>query len=173
MRAKCVNGTAARHPIRCPDSACRRRANLCGPASHSRVRRLGRQRPSGHGSGFRPLGNGDDADHNLYWGSAYGVRTFFSQISDWKLVCGKIISRPASLSAASSGTAPKRFTSSLIPSVAGRSSRPFWTSSMPLPRRVELPHSSPSSSGLCFERYRLAIEYLFLQVVRLEFSDTV
>ena len=23
----------------------------------------------------RLLGNGDDPDHNLYWGSAYGVRT--------------------------------------------------------------------------------------------------
>ena len=34
----------------------------------------------------RLLGNGDDPDHNLYWGSAYGVRTFFSRSSDWKLV---------------------------------------------------------------------------------------
>ncbi len=23
------------------------------------------------------LGNGDDPEHNLYWGSAYGVKTFF------------------------------------------------------------------------------------------------
>ncbi len=23
------------------------------------------------------LGNGEDAEHNLYWGSAYGVKTFF------------------------------------------------------------------------------------------------
>ena len=34
----------------------------------------------------RSLGDGDDPDHNLYWGSAYGVRTFFSRSSDWKLV---------------------------------------------------------------------------------------
>ena len=34
----------------------------------------------------RLLGNGDDPDHNLYWGSAYGIRTFFSRSSDWKLV---------------------------------------------------------------------------------------
>jgi len=34
----------------------------------------------------RSLGNGDDPDHNLYWGSAYGVRTFFNRSSDWKLV---------------------------------------------------------------------------------------
>jgi len=34
----------------------------------------------------RSLGNGDDPDHNLYWGSAYGVRTFFSRSSDWKLL---------------------------------------------------------------------------------------
>ena len=29
------------------------------------------------------LGNGDDPDHNLYWGSAYGVKTFFARSSDW------------------------------------------------------------------------------------------
>src|SRR5215813_1892699 len=34
----------------------------------------------------RALGDGDDPDHNLYWGSAYGVRTFFSRSSDWKLL---------------------------------------------------------------------------------------
>ena len=34
----------------------------------------------------RLLGDGDDANHNLYWGSAYGVRTFFNRSSDWKLV---------------------------------------------------------------------------------------
>jgi hypothetical protein len=32
------------------------------------------------------LGNGEDAEHNLYWGSAYGVKTFFSRSSDWKLL---------------------------------------------------------------------------------------
>jgi hypothetical protein len=32
------------------------------------------------------LGNGDDPDQNLYWGSAYGVRTFFSRSRDWKLL---------------------------------------------------------------------------------------
>ena len=30
------------------------------------------------------LGNGDDPDHNLYWGSAYGVKTFFGRSSDWE-----------------------------------------------------------------------------------------
>ncbi len=35
------------------------------------------------------LGNGEDALHNLYWGSAYGVRTFFSRSADWaKINCG-------------------------------------------------------------------------------------
>lgn len=29
------------------------------------------------------LGNGEDAEHNLYWGSAYGVKTFFSRSADW------------------------------------------------------------------------------------------
>ena len=32
------------------------------------------------------LGNGEDAKHNLYWGSAYGVKTFFSRSADWKLL---------------------------------------------------------------------------------------
>ncbi|HTT19845.1 MAG TPA: hypothetical protein VMG82_12905 [Candidatus Sulfotelmatobacter sp.] len=30
------------------------------------------------------LGNGDDPEHNLYWGSAYGVKAFFSHSSQWK-----------------------------------------------------------------------------------------
>jgi hypothetical protein len=32
------------------------------------------------------LGNGDDPNNNLYWGSAYGVKTFFSRSADWKLL---------------------------------------------------------------------------------------
>jgi len=32
------------------------------------------------------LGNGDDAEHNLYWGSAYGVKTYFSRSPDWLLL---------------------------------------------------------------------------------------
>ncbi len=36
------------------------------------------------------LGNGEDAKHNLYWGSAYGVKTFFSRSADWMRVsCGE------------------------------------------------------------------------------------
>jgi hypothetical protein len=35
------------------------------------------------------LGNGEDAERNLYWGSAYGVKTFFSRSADWSRVsCG-------------------------------------------------------------------------------------
>ncbi len=30
------------------------------------------------------LGNGDDAAHNLYWGAAFGVRTFFRKGAEWK-----------------------------------------------------------------------------------------
>ena len=30
------------------------------------------------------LGNGEDAERNLYWGSAYGVKTFFSRSPEWK-----------------------------------------------------------------------------------------
>jgi hypothetical protein len=32
------------------------------------------------------LGNGEDPEHNLYWGSAFGVKTFFSRSADWKLL---------------------------------------------------------------------------------------
>ncbi len=32
------------------------------------------------------LGNGEDAERNLYWGSAYGVKTFFSRSKDWQRV---------------------------------------------------------------------------------------
>ena len=32
----------------------------------------------------RQLGNGEDPTHNLYWGSAYGVKTFFSRSKEWE-----------------------------------------------------------------------------------------
>src|ERR1700738_4806316 len=32
------------------------------------------------------LGNGEDPEHNLYWGSAYGVKTFFARSADWLLL---------------------------------------------------------------------------------------
>ena len=36
------------------------------------------------------LGNGEDAERNLYWGSAYGVKTFFGRSADWERTnCGK------------------------------------------------------------------------------------
>ena len=35
------------------------------------------------------LGNGDDAQRNLYWGAAFGVKTFFSKSRDWQVIeCG-------------------------------------------------------------------------------------
>ncbi|MGA2413270.1 MAG: hypothetical protein ABSF59_02415 [Candidatus Sulfotelmatobacter sp.] len=35
------------------------------------------------------LGNRDDPGPNLYWGSAYGVKTFFARSADWLLLtCG-------------------------------------------------------------------------------------
>jgi len=35
------------------------------------------------------LGNGEDADHNLYWGAAAGVKTFFARSADWQRIsCG-------------------------------------------------------------------------------------
>ena len=30
------------------------------------------------------LGNGDDAGRNLYWGAAFGVRTYFKKTGEWK-----------------------------------------------------------------------------------------
>lgn len=36
------------------------------------------------------LGNGSDPEHNLYWGAAAGVKTFFARSSDWALLsCGQ------------------------------------------------------------------------------------
>jgi hypothetical protein len=36
------------------------------------------------------LGNGEDADRNLYWGSAYGVKAFFARSAEWERVhCGE------------------------------------------------------------------------------------
>jgi hypothetical protein len=32
------------------------------------------------------LGNGDDPPRNLYWGAAFGVKTFFAKSRDWRLV---------------------------------------------------------------------------------------
>lgn len=32
------------------------------------------------------LGNGQDPKHNLYWGAAAGVRTFFARSAEWQLV---------------------------------------------------------------------------------------
>jgi hypothetical protein len=36
------------------------------------------------------LGNGDDPQRNLYWGAAFGVKTFFKSREDWHLLsCGR------------------------------------------------------------------------------------
>jgi hypothetical protein len=32
------------------------------------------------------LGNGEDPERNLYWGSAYGVKTFFARSPDWERI---------------------------------------------------------------------------------------
>jgi hypothetical protein len=34
----------------------------------------------------KKIGNGNDPDNNLYWGCGYGVRTFFKNSAEWKLV---------------------------------------------------------------------------------------
>jgi hypothetical protein len=37
------------------------------------------------------LGNGSDPRRNLYWGAAYGVKTYFKASKDWQLVsCGRV-----------------------------------------------------------------------------------
>lgn len=36
------------------------------------------------------LGNGEDPEHNLYWGAGGGVKTFFSRSPEWKLLTCKL-----------------------------------------------------------------------------------
>jgi hypothetical protein len=43
------------------------------------------------------LGNGDDPEHNLYWGAAYGVKTFFVHSADWHLTVSQAHPKPAVL----------------------------------------------------------------------------
>jgi len=40
------------------------------------------------------LGNGDDPDNNLYWGAAYGVKTFFAHSGDWELLVSHLKPKP-------------------------------------------------------------------------------
>lgn len=34
----------------------------------------------------KAIGNGDDANNNLYWGAGYGVKTFFRRSPNWKAI---------------------------------------------------------------------------------------
>lgn len=34
----------------------------------------------------KKIGNGNDPDNNLYWGCGYGVRTFFKNAGEWRLI---------------------------------------------------------------------------------------
>lgn len=43
------------------------------------------------------IGNGDDPANNLYWGAAFGVKTFFKRASEWKLVLDERNPAPAIL----------------------------------------------------------------------------
>ncbi len=43
------------------------------------------------------LGNGDNPATNLYWGAAFGVKTFFSKSKDWQLVSQVANPRPTVL----------------------------------------------------------------------------
>jgi hypothetical protein len=40
------------------------------------------------------LGNGDDPARNLYWGSAFGVKTYFARSADWQVVATRQRPRP-------------------------------------------------------------------------------
>ena len=40
------------------------------------------------------IGNGQAPDHNLYWGAAYGVRTFFRKHHDWELLLQEVPDSP-------------------------------------------------------------------------------
>jgi len=42
------------------------------------------------------LGNGDDPPGNLYWGAAFGVKTFFTKSKDWRPVTAQTQSRKSS-----------------------------------------------------------------------------
>jgi hypothetical protein len=42
----------------------------------------------------KKLGNGLDPANNLYWGSAYGVKSFFARSTDWKLLPAATKPRP-------------------------------------------------------------------------------
>lgn len=39
----------------------------------------------------KKLGNGEDLINNLYWGAAYGVKSYFKKNNDWKLVYDSVI----------------------------------------------------------------------------------
>ena len=43
------------------------------------------------------LGNGDNPSTNLYWGAAFGIKTFFSKNKDWQLVSQASNPRPGVL----------------------------------------------------------------------------
>ena len=40
------------------------------------------------------IGNGQDAANNLYWGCAYGVKTFFKKDKNWQLISSEIDPEP-------------------------------------------------------------------------------
>ncbi len=43
------------------------------------------------------LGNGEDLKNNLYWGAAYGVKTFFSRSAEWTLAAQVLNPQPTIL----------------------------------------------------------------------------
>jgi hypothetical protein len=43
------------------------------------------------------IGNGDDPANNLYWGAAYGVKTFFAKSGEWSLVAKTANPKPGIL----------------------------------------------------------------------------
>jgi hypothetical protein len=59
----------------------------------TRVCGTGGQRAPGDCAGPAALGNGDDPGRNLYWGAAYGVRTYFRKSVGWKEIA--VLQKPS------------------------------------------------------------------------------
>ncbi len=43
------------------------------------------------------LGNGDDPKNNLYWGAAYGVKTFLQKTNEWSVIAATPNPKPGVL----------------------------------------------------------------------------
>jgi hypothetical protein len=79
------------------------------------------------------LGNGEDALHNLYWGSAYGVKTFFGRSADWAKINCSAKPKAEILNAVFLSTAQRTFIWLPTPIGVLKSSKRFSIFWMPQP----------------------------------------